>query len=278
MRREVLGELTLRLTICHLYPLAMSIYGDRGNVIALTQRAGWRGAEVTVQPHNLGDSPDFGDVDIFFFGGGQDKEQAAVSRDLRGDAGKALLGAVEAGSALLAICGGYQLLGHSFRTGSGDLLPGIGLFDAHTEAGARRFIGDAVVECDFADPASDASGPGTGVASARMLVGFENHSGRTTLGAGCRPMGRVIVGYGNDGSGRYEGAIYRSAFGCYLHGSLLPKNAWFTDVLLRAGLRRRYRGDVQLVPLDDALEDQAQRAVIERVRRRGQVQSAIRSR
>jgi len=260
-------ELGVKLTICHLYPGSMNIYGDRGNVIALAERARWRGIEVEVRAADSGERADFADVDVFFFGGGQDKEQVAVSRDLQGDTGKALVEAVEAGAALLSICGGYQLLGRYFRTGTGKVLPGISLFDAYTEAGTRRFIGDVIVECDFA-----------GRPEPKTLVGFENHSGRTFLGPNCKPLGRSVVGSGNNGDDGTEGAIYRSAFGCYLHGSLLPKNPWFTDHLLRAGLRRRYGADVELSPLDDSLEEQAHRAVIDRIRRRGRVNSAIRSR
>jgi CobQ-like glutamine amidotransferase family enzyme len=243
----------------------MNIYGDRGNVIALTQRARWRGIEVDVRAQSVGDRPRFDDVDVFFFGGGQDKEQVAVSRDLQGDAGRALLAAIEGGAALLSICGGYQLLGQYFKTGTGDCLPGISLFDAYTVAGNHRFIGDVVVECDF--------GEGT-----RTLVGFENHSGKTYLGSGCQPMGKSMVGCGNNGEDGLEGARYRSALGCYLHGSLLPKNPWLTDYLLLAGLRRRHGEGVELAPLDDALEVRAHDAVLERIRRRGRVNSAIKGR
>lgn len=260
----------MKLSICHLYPDSMNIYGDRGNVIALAQRARWRGIEVEVRRVDVGERPDFlAEVDVFFFGGGQDKEQVAVSRDLQGDTGKALIETVEGGAALLAICGGYQLLGHYFKTGTGDLLPGISLFDAYTVAGTRRFIGDVVVECHIL---GDSGSP------ARTLVGFENHSGRTFLGPGCRPLGQVLVGCGNNGDDGSEGAVYRNAFGCYLHGSLLPKNPWLADHLVLAGLRRRYGDGVQLQPLDDSLEEMAHQAVIDRIRRRGRVNSAIRSR
>lgn len=265
------------LTICHLYAKSMNIYGDRGNVIALTERARWRGIEVEVRGFGLGQEPDFADVDIFFFGGGQDKEQVAVSADLQGPTGAAIRSAVEGGAAALSICGGYQLLGRYFKTGTGDLLPGIGLFDAYTEAGTRRFIGDVIVECELpADPLAVVPSPAAGSIK-HTLVGFENHSGRTFLGSGCVPMGRSIVGCGNNGDDGFEGARYLAAFGCYLHGSLLPKNPWLTDYLIRAGLRRRLGRAVELPALDDSLEDQAHQAVIDRIRRRGRVSSAIRS-
>lgn len=256
----------MKLTICHLYPTAMSIYGDRGNVIALTQRARWRGVEVEVRLFELGDPPAFGDVDLFFFGGGQDREQVAVSEHLQGAVGDGIKAAVESGAALLSICGGYQLLGHHFRTGTGEKLPGISLFDAHTVAGSRRFIGDVIVESRVGVAAGGAP---------RVLVGFENHSGLTYLGPGCQPLGKSIVGYGNNGEDRFEGAVYRNAIGCYLHGSLLPKNPWLTDHLIAAALSHRAGSPVALEPLDDTLELRAHEAVAERIRQRGRVNSAI---
>ena len=258
----------MKMTICHLYPSAMSIYGDRGNVIALTQRARWRGIDVELRAFELGDVPSFADVDLFFFGGGQDKEQVTVSQHLQGAVGEGIKAAIESGAALLSVCGGYQLLGHYFRTGTGDRLPGISLFDAHTVAGSKRFIGDVIVESRLG--LADGSEP-------RTLVGFENHSGLTYLGSGCQPLGRSIVGSGNNGEDRFEGAVYRNAIGCYLHGSLLPKNPWLTDHLLGAALAHRQGGSVALEPLDDSLEDRAHRAVYDRIRLRGRVNSAIKS-
>lgn len=252
----------LRITICHLYAGSMNVYGDRGNVTALAQRAKWRGIETEICQFDKGDYPSFTGIDLFFFGGGQDKDQGVISQHLQGDTGKALVEAVEAGAALLSVCGGYQLLGQYFITGAGDILPGISLFDARTKAGKRRFIGDVIVECDF-DGAR------------RTMVGFENHSGQTFLGSGCRPLGTVLTGFGNNGSDRNEGAIQRNAFGTYLHGALLPKNPWFADHLLRAALRHRYSTEVELAPLDDSAEYQAHDAVINRIRRRGRLDSAI---
>ncbi len=236
----------MNLTIGWLYGAKMNIYGDRGNVLALAQRARWRGIEPTVTEIGLG-QPIPEDIDIFFFGGGQDQEQIAVSADLQGEKGEAIKAAVEDGAALLAVCGGYQLLGHEYRPHDAAPLPGIGLFDLVSEAGSERFIGNAVVD-------SEEHGE---------LVGFENHSGLTHLGPDARPLGRVRVGRGNNGRDGTEGAVYRHAVGCYLHGSLLPKNPVLADWLLAAGLRHRH-GDVELPPLNDDVELAAHRSAVAR--------------
>ena len=234
-----------RLLIGWLYGTKMNIYGDRGNVLALAQRARWRGIAPEVREIGLREPiPD--DVDIFFFGGGQDQEQVAVSRDLRGEKGERLKAAVDDGAALLAVCGGYQLLGHEYRPHAADPLPGIGLFDLVSEAGPERFIGNVVVDSQWGE-----------------LVGFENHSGLTFLGERATPMGRVRVGRGNNGRDATEGAIYRHAVGCYLHGALMPKNPALTDWLIQAGLRRRY-GTFDLAPLDDAVEGAAHESAVAR--------------
>lgn len=233
------------LTIGWLYPTTMNIYGDRGNVIALERRAAWRGIATEVRRIGIGE-PITDDIDVFFFGGGQDQEQVAVSRDLQGTKGEALKRAVNEGAALLAVCGGYQLLGHQYLPHDDEPLPGIGLFDLETVAGPERFIGNVVVESEWGE-----------------LVGFENHSGLTYLGAGVRPMGRTRVGRGNNGKDGTEGAIYRNAVGCYLHGSLLPKNPVLADWLIQAGLSRRLNG-VSLPPLDDRFEHRAHASAVDR--------------
>lgn len=240
----------MQLTIGWLYPAKMNIYGDRGNVIALMRRAQWRGIGSQVIEIGIGE-PLPADVDVFFFGGGQDQEQIAVSRDLQGAKGEALKAAIMDGAALLAVCGGYQLLGHEYRPHDGEPLPGIGLFDLTTVAGPERFIGNVVVDSEWGE-----------------LVGFENHSGLTYLGPGVRPLGRVRIGRGNNGKDGTEGAVYRHAIGCYLHGSLLPKNPRLADWLIAAGLRRRY-GQVELPPLDDDLERAAHATAVERARKTG---------
>ncbi len=240
----------------------MNIYGDRGNIISLTQRARWRGIEIDLIPVTLGAELDAGSCDLLFFGGGQDKEQFLVAEDFRDVQAPHVHQFVEDGGVLLSICGGYQLLGRYFRTHTGETLEGIGVFDAWTVAGDRRCIGNVIVETEF-----------SGIR--RTLVGFENHSGKTYLGTGCKPIGRSLVGFGNNGEDRSEGAIYRNAFGCYLHGSLLPKNPWLTDYLLLAALRRRYGPSVELAPLDDTLEERAHEAVIARIRKLGKIDSGV---
>lgn len=243
----------LDVRICHLYPELMNIYGDRGNVIALVRRCAWRGIEVTVTALSLGDPLEHDRYDLYFIGGGQDREQMLVCEDLSADKGEALRAAVEGGAALLSICGGYQLLGRSFLTWTGEFLPGISLFDVETVGGDTRFIGNVAVRCEL----EGAEG---------VLVGFENHSGRTRLGPGCRPLGRVIHGHGNNGEDGTEGCVYRNAVGTYLHGSLLPKNPRLADWLLLGALRRRHDLE-RLPPLDDSLEEAAHRAALDLVLR-----------
>jgi CobQ-like glutamine amidotransferase family enzyme len=237
-----------KLVIGWLYGATMNIYGDRGNVLAIERRARWRGIDVEVREIGVGEPiPD--DIDIFFWGGGQDQEQVAVSKDIQGEKGEQLKAAVDNGAAMLAICGGYQLLGHEYRPHGAMPLPGIGLFDAVSEAGPERFIGNVVVES-----------PEFGT-----LVGFENHSGLTRLRHGVSPLGTVVVGRGNNGTDGTEGAIYKNAIGCYLHGALLPKNPRLTDWLIKAGLRRRYGSD-DLDPIDDSIEESAHRGAINRAK------------
>lgn len=239
------------LRIAFLYPELMNIYGDRGNILTLSRRAQWRGVDVRVDKLTIGDKIDPTFYDLYFFGGGQDKQQIAVSQDLQGQKGETLREAVEQGAVVLSVCGGYQLLGHYYHPFDGDDLPGIGLFDAHTDAGNTRYIGNVLIDCQL---------PGVGT-----IVAFENHSGRTYLGAGCSPLGKSIIGGGNNGEDGTEGAVYKTAYGCYLHGSLLPKNPRFADLLLSQALSRRH-GPVELTPLDDALESSAHASAVERAR------------
>lgn len=238
-----------KLVIGWLYGAKMNIYGDRGNVLALRKRAEWRGIEVDVRNIGIGDDiPD--DIDIFFWGGGQDQEQIPVAKDIAGAKGEAIRSAIENGAAMLAICGGYQLLGHGYQPHDGDFLPGIGLFDASSVAGERRFIGNVVIE-------SEQFG---------TLVGFENHSGLTTLQGDCQPLGKVVIGKGNNGADGTEGAVYKNAIGCYLHGALLPKNPHLTDWLLAAGIRHRYDGVGEIPSLGDALEQSAHKNAYDRAK------------
>jgi hypothetical protein len=225
----------------------MNIYGDRGNVLALAQRCRWRGIDAEIVQSGVGDAVDPGRFDIFFWGGGQDREQINVSADVQGVKGETLLAEVDDGAPLLSVCGGYQLLGHFYRPAEGAELPGIGVFDAWTVAGNERFIGNIIVTSgEFGE-----------------LVGFENHSGLTYLGPNAQPLGTVRSGRGNNGADGTEGCRYRNAIGCYMHGALLPKNPGLSDFLIRAALRRRYGVD-ELPQLDDALEVQAHAVAVQR--------------
>ena len=245
--------MTTPIRLVHLYPDLMSVYGDRGNVLALKRRAEWRDIEVDVRELSLGDRLDPHEVDLIFFGGGQDREQGVVSPDFVDQKGEGVREAVEDGAALLSVCGGYQLLGRSYTTVEGQELPGAGLFDIRSVPGPRRHIGNVLIETDLDG-------------QRRTLVGFENHSGRTYLGPGVRPLGRAVVGAGNNGEDHTEGAVYKGAIGCYLHGSLLPKNPWLADRLLAIALSHRRGEPVLLQPLDDGLEEEAHEAVAARVR------------
>ena len=234
-------EATLRLA--HLYPKLMNLYGDRGNILSLRRRCQQRGITLAVDELEIGDALDPDAYDLIFIGGAQDREQQRVAADLLETKAQALHQAVEQGVALLAVCGGYQLLGRHYRPAAGEELAGVGIFDAwtvHPGPTARRFIGNVVVRWQG----------GT-------LVGFENHGGRTYLGPGARPLAKVIVGFGNNGRDGSEGVVQGdNAFGTYLHGSLLPKNPRFADHLIAQALRRRY-GELELAPLDDVLEERA---------------------
>ena len=255
----------MRLTICHLYASGMNVYGDRGNVTTLASRCRWRGIEAEIVERGVGETGPMVDYYLIVAGGGQDRDQVAVSQDLQGVAGQALRSAIDDGVVLLAICGTYQLLGRYFKTGGGVVLPGIGVFDAWTEAGPRRFIGDTVVKTNLLDERGQPI----------ELVGFENHSGRTFLTPDCQSLGQVVVGAGNNGDDGKEGAVYRNTFGTYLHGPLLPKNPAFADDLIRRALARRFGQEAarNLEPLDDSAELDAHRRIVERIQRRGRVSS-----
>lgn len=227
------------LRVMHLYPELMSIYGDRGNVIALQQRALWRGIEVEVRSHSAGSTLDPEWADLYFFGGGQDQGQDVVGEELQGPTGASLRDGIAGGAAVLSICGGYQLLGHEYVPEVAPAIPGLGVLDVRTTAGKRRFVGNLVVEGEDG-----------------VLVGFENHSGKTYLGPAARPLGHVLVGNGNNGEDKTEGAVQGKVIGCYLHGSLLPKNPGLADRLISWGLERRH-GPVTLLPLDDGAESAA---------------------
>jgi lipid II isoglutaminyl synthase (glutamine-hydrolysing) len=248
------------LTIAHLYPEQMNIYGDRGNILTLTQRCRWRGIDVRVAPIVPGAAVDWTRYDLAFFGGGQDSGQALIADDFVQRHGPSLKAAIDDGLVLLAICGGYQLLGHYFLTHTGEKLPGIGALDVHTVGGTKRLIGNIVIEWSVANRSQPAAPD-----KRNRLVGFENHSGRTYLGAEVQPLGRVLRGYGNNGEDRSEGAVFRNTHGCYMHGSLLPKNPHFADHLLVLALERRYGSGAALTPLDDRLERHAHSTMVARL-------------
>jgi lipid II isoglutaminyl synthase (glutamine-hydrolysing) len=238
------------LRIAHLYPDLMSIYGDRGNVLALTQRARWRDISVEVRSYTAGMSFDPAWPDLFFFGGGQDQGQDIVGADLAGPNGDAVRRAIDGGTAAFLVCGGYQLFGREYVPETGPAIPGVAALDVHTKAGKKRFVGNLVAETPEG-----------------QLVGFENHSGRTYLGPKAVPLGAVVVGHGNNGEDRTEGAIQGKIIGTYSHGSCLPKNPWLADKLLAWALERRH-GSITLQPLDDGEERAAndQAAVVARAR------------
>jgi lipid II isoglutaminyl synthase (glutamine-hydrolysing) len=231
------------LRVCALYPDLMNIYADRGNMLMLERRCAWRGIGFRLGAAGLGEAID-PDADLFYIGGGQDRDQALCARDLATVKRDALHAAADAGKVVLAVCGGYQLLGHSYELGEEEL-PGVGLVDLHTvrEPGPR-LIGNVAIEVEL-------HGEPT------VLAGFENHGGRTYLGAGAQPLGRVLSGHGNNGRDGFEGVRRDNVIGTYLHGPLLPKNAHFADWLIATAL-----GLERLAPLEDALEDDAHREAL----------------
>ncbi len=235
------------LRVGHLYPEHLNIYADRGNIAVLEGRSRWRGIEVTVIGCGIGDP--LPDADLYYLGGGQDRDQALVADDLVSRSAD-LRAAVDGGAAVLAVCGGYQMLGHRYRGHQGQEIPGIGLVDLVTDAGTERMIGNITIDCDLNG-------------SSTHVVGFENHAGRTRLGAGVSPLGRVLHGHGNNGQDGTEGVREGRVLGTYIHGPLLPKNPLLADHVIAAALARRH-GAVTLEPLDDALESAAH-AVAERL-------------
>jgi lipid II isoglutaminyl synthase (glutamine-hydrolysing) len=234
-------EATLR--VCALYPDLMNIYADRGNLLLLRRRCEWRGIGFELHAAGLGEPLDADAADLLYIGGGQDRDQRLCALDLAEVKREGLHAAVARGAAVLAVCGGYQLLGHSYELGS-ETLPGAGLVDLRTVRGeGPRLIGNVAIEIDLGD---DAGAP-------RVLAGFENHGGRTYLGPGEQPLGRVLRGHGNNGQDGFEGVRRGNVIGTYLHGPLLPKNVWLADWLIARALGR----SEPLPALDDALESAA---------------------
>ncbi len=247
----------MRLSLTYLYPSIMSQYGDRGNVLTLVERARRRGIEVEVQRIELGDRLGT-DADLIVIGGGTDAQQRLVAEDLRERKGADLRAAVADGCALLAVCAGYQLLGHSYRAADGSELLGVGLFAAHSVHHAAE-IGARLSSIPAAG-AVRAVGNVVAVANGLELVGFENHGGRTYLDEGAQPFATVVVGRGNNGRDRTEGCAVHNAIGTYLHGPVLPKNPALADLLLRQACARHGAGE--LTPLPDAAEHAAHEAAL----------------
>ena len=244
------------LRVCALYPELMNIYADRGNIAVLRARCEWRGLGFELASASLGEKLDPDAHDLYYIGGGQDREQELIAPALAA-MGPALQEAVAGGAAALAVCGGYQLFGRFYRDQSGDELPGAGLLPLHTVAGERRMIGDVLLECEVV------------AGERRTLAGFENHAGRTVLEEGAEPLGRVLAGFGNDGESGYEGCRAGRVIGTYLHGPLLPRNPWLADWLIAQAIAHRAGEAPRLEPLEDDLEAEAHTVSAERARTRG---------
>ncbi|WP_186431227.1 type 1 glutamine amidotransferase [Clostridium sp. BSD9I1] len=238
----------MELNICHLYPDLLNVYGDIGNILILKYRAEKRGIKVNIDNISLNDEFDASKYDIVFFGGGQDYEQSIVADDLKNTKKEALTEYVESGKVLLAICGGYQLLGKYYTTPDGEKLDGLGILDLYTEGGGTRFIGNTIILNEELN---------------QTYVGFENHSGRTYIGD-LKPLGKVIKGYGNNGEDGYEGCIYKNTYCTYFHGSLLSKNPELADLLINKALDNKCDNFkyVCLDAIDDTLELKAKNVVI----------------
>ena len=239
--------MTKSLRIVHLFPELLNLYGDSGNILVLRKRLEWRGLAADVAEVHVGERPSFADADIVFIGGGSDREQRIVCESLLAEQAE-LSSFVEDGGVLAAVCGGYQLLGHSYLMGD-EKIEGLSLVDLYTDRGSPRLIGNVVVESRIAP---------------QPIVGYENHGGRTHLGEGVEPLGRVTYGHGNDGVTGQEGCLYKNVLGTYVHGPLLPKNPGVADYLLSRALERRY-GNGELEPLDDAAELTANKSMYDRL-------------
>lgn len=230
----------MELKICHMYPDVLNLYGDRGNVMCMTRRLEWRGIDATVTKLPIGDSRSLAGFDLVFIGGGQDFEQQVLLSDLHRGKDMEIKSAIEDGVTFLTICGGYQMLGSFYETFDGKRCDFIGALDLYTKGSAKRMIGNYKFQCS---PSAGGS----------VVVGFENHSGKTWLGSGVEPLGKMLSGFGNNGEDGTEGAHYKNVFGTYSHGPLLPKNPELCDLILKTALERKY-GSVELIPLDDSAE------------------------
>ncbi len=278
------------LTIGWLYPDLMSTYGDRGNIICLVKRCEWRGMKVEIR--HLGFDSDhrlLATCDLLFMGGAQDRQQQIVASDLRKNKGPVMKNMIEEGTPALFVCAAYQFMGHYYRPAQGEDISGLGIFDLHTihpGADKPRYIGNIVVKLNpslchpepfghserseesqgkFREGSRDSSPRAFGAQNDNYLVGFENHGGRTYLGEKVEPLGKVVVGYGNNGEDGSEGAIYKNAFGTYFHGPILPKNPHLADHVIKLALEKKYDKFISLEDLDDSLEIQANRSIVKRL-------------
>ncbi|TYQ13136.1 UNVERIFIED_CONTAM: hypothetical protein Cloal_4194 [Acetivibrio alkalicellulosi] len=243
------------LNICHLYPDILNLYGDRGNIIALEKRCSWRGIDVTISNISIGDIFDAEQHDIIFIGGGQDYEQEILQNDLLIEKGSEVKNAINSEKVFLTICGGFQLLGNYYTTWDKKEIELLGALNIWTIGSKERMIGNFVFECDFLmDENCDGK-----------IVGFENHSGKTYLGDGVKPLGKIIKGFGNNGEDKTEGAIYKNVYCSYSHGSLLPKNPTLADHLISIALRQKYKDFVALQSLNDGFESKAHNSMIKRI-------------
>ncbi|MFA9398899.1 MAG: type 1 glutamine amidotransferase [Clostridiaceae bacterium] len=240
----------MEINICHLYPDLLNVYGDVGNILILKYRAEKRNIKVNIKNISLNDKFNGNDYDIVFFGGGQDYEQSIVSKDLIQLKRKDIKEYIESEKVFLSICGGYQLLGNYYTTPEGEKLDGLKILDIHTEGGKDRFIGNTIIKNDEYN---------------ETYVGFENHSGRTYIG-NLKPLGKVLLGYGNNGEDGYEGCIYKNTYCTYFHGSLLSKNPELADRFLKTALDKKY-GKVELSEIDDTLEYKAKEFLINRYKK-----------
>lgn len=248
------------IRVVHLYDKYLNIYADRGNISVLRERCAWREIQCEVTGFALDDTLDPDAYDLIYVGGGQDRDQRMIADRIAGNVGKAIVAAVEKDVVVLAVCGGYQLLGHHYNDTAGNMQPGAHLFDLETNAGQSRLIGNIAIECTLP--------PLPGVpAEPMMIVGFENHAGRTLLSANAKPLGRVLHGSGNNGTSGFEGCVYKHAIGTYLHGPLLPRNPHLADWLIAAALLHRYGDEApELSPLNDAVADDARNVAFDRAR------------
>src|SRR5438128_2432720 len=245
---EQIQDTGMVLKIGHLYPTLMSVAADRGNLFSIERRCKWRGIATEVEQIYVKQTPDFTKYDLILFHGGADREMELASRDIQAKA-SSLIEAAESNTVFLSVCAGFQLLGHYYKPFQGPELRGVGLLDLYTEGGKTRFMTHMALECNFEQTGK------------QVMVGYENHSGRTYLGAKAQPLGKVLAGWGNNGKDGGEGARYKNVFGTYLHGPVLPKNPWFTDLLIQRGLEKRY-GKVELTPLNDKEENAAHDAAL----------------